>query len=173
MGLNYTLIQPFCYLSITETFFIMEMFNQNINDLLSFGVFFFVNKFVGLELNRRFKEWSGDGKQGSIQNHSTTVEWVCMDHTFGRIGFGRIMETCLRSVGRLDGGGFKLLCFARIKIMQGIFMHWKIFMRIVRSDNLRFSLFGSRFPNCERDIFFPFKLEVLSVFYQLCGSRSA
>ena len=77
-----------------------------------------------------------------------------MDHTFGRIGFGRIMETCLRSVGRLDGGGFKLLCFARIKIMQGIFMHWKIFMRIVRSDNLRFSLFGSRFPNCERDIFF-------------------
>lgn len=59
----------------------------------------------------------------------------------------------------------------RIKIMQGIFMHWKIFMRIVRSDNLRFSLFGSRFPNCERDIFFPFKLEVLSVFYQLCGSH--
>ena len=37
--------------SITETFFIVEMFNQNINDLLSFGVFLLINEFVGLEFD--------------------------------------------------------------------------------------------------------------------------
>ena len=51
MGLYSTLIQLLWYLSITETFFIVEMFNQNINDLLSFSVFFLVNELVGLEFD--------------------------------------------------------------------------------------------------------------------------
>ena len=51
MGLNSTLIQPLGYLSITETLFIVEMFNQNINNLLSFGVFFVIYEIVGLEFD--------------------------------------------------------------------------------------------------------------------------
>ena len=38
-------------LSITPPFSIVKMFNQNINDLLSFSVFFLVNEFVGLEFD--------------------------------------------------------------------------------------------------------------------------
>jgi len=57
MGLYSTLIQPLGYLSITETLFIVEMFNQNINNLLSFGVFFVIYEIVGLEFNGEFQTW--------------------------------------------------------------------------------------------------------------------
>ncbi len=59
---------------ITPSFYITEMFNQNINDLLSFSVFFLVNEFVRLEFDGEFKAWDYGFKQGTIQNHSTTVE---------------------------------------------------------------------------------------------------
>jgi len=42
--------------------------------LLSFIVSFIVDEVIGLKLNRKFQKRSGGGKQGTIQNHSTTVE---------------------------------------------------------------------------------------------------
>ena len=74
MGLYSTLIQPLGYLSITKTFLIVEMFNQNINNLLTFGVFFVIYKIVGLKFNRKFKERDSGGKKGSIRKLSITVE---------------------------------------------------------------------------------------------------
>ena len=44
------------------------MFNQNINDLLSFGVFFVIYKIVGLEFNGEFQAWNYGFIQGSIFN---------------------------------------------------------------------------------------------------------
>ena len=40
------------------------MFNQKINNLLSFSVFFLINELVGLELNRKFKERDSGDKKG-------------------------------------------------------------------------------------------------------------
>ena len=51
MGLYSTLIQPFGYLSVTPPFSIVKMIDKNINDLLSFGVFFLINEFIRLEFH--------------------------------------------------------------------------------------------------------------------------
>jgi hypothetical protein len=50
------------------------MMDKKINDLLPFSVFFLVNEFVGLEFHGELETWDYGFKQGTIQNHSTTVE---------------------------------------------------------------------------------------------------
>ena len=49
------------------------MFNQNINDLLSFGVFFVIYEIVGLEFDREFKACVKGFIKGIIQIYSITI----------------------------------------------------------------------------------------------------
>jgi hypothetical protein len=51
MGQYGTLIQPIGYLLISPPFSMVKMMDKKINDLLSFGVFFLINEFVGLEFD--------------------------------------------------------------------------------------------------------------------------
>ena len=46
MGQYGTLIQPIGYLLISPPFSIVKMIDKNINDLLSFSVFFLINEFL-------------------------------------------------------------------------------------------------------------------------------
>ena len=52
------------------------MIDKNINDLLSFSVFFLINEFVGLEFHGELETWNDFFIKGSIQIQSVTVEWA-------------------------------------------------------------------------------------------------
>jgi len=52
----------------------MKMIYKNINDLLTFSVFFLIDELVGLEFHCEFETWNYGFTKGTIQIQSVTVE---------------------------------------------------------------------------------------------------
>ena len=71
--LNSPIIQLICYSSVSVSL-ILQSFNQYIEKLLMFCVFFLINELVGLELHCEFKTWDNIFIKSSIQIHSVTME---------------------------------------------------------------------------------------------------